>query len=94
MQPRQLLQQIPDLKLVELDEADTCCGSAGIYNITQPELAKQLLERKVANLRATGATIIATGNPGCLSWIQQGLQEQEQRQRVVHPVELLDEAYV
>ena len=94
LQPRQLLQQIPGLKLVELDEADTCCGSAGIYNITQPELAKQLLERKVANLRATGATIIATGNPGCLSWIQQGLQEQEQRQRVVHPVELLDEAYV
>jgi len=94
LQPRQLLQQIPGLKLVELDEADTCCGSAGIYNITQPELAKQLLERKVANLRATGATVIATGNPGCLSWIQQGLQEQEQRQRVVHPVELLDEAYV
>jgi glycolate oxidase iron-sulfur subunit len=94
LQPRQLLQQIPGLKLVELDEADTCCGSAGIYNITQPEMAKQLLERKVANIRATGATIVATGNPGCLAWIQQGLQEQEQRLRVVHPVELLNEAYV
>ncbi len=94
LQPRQLLQQIPGLKLVELDEADTCCGSAGIYNITQPDLAKQLLVRKIANLRDTGATVIATGNPGCLSWIQQGLQEQEQRQRVVHPVELLNEAYV
>ena len=92
-QPRQLLQQIPGLNLVEMNESDTCCGSAGIYNITQPEMARQLLDRKIANLRATGATIIATGNPGCLAWIQQGAQEAGLHVRICHPVELLAEAY-
>lgn len=93
VQPRQLLQQIPGLKLVELDEADTCCGSAGVYNITQPEMARRLLDRKIANLRETGASIIATGNPGCLTWIQQGAQEAGLDVRLCHPIELLDEAY-
>ena len=93
MQPRTLLQQIPGLKLVEMDEADTCCGSAGVYNVTEPEMARQLLDRKLANLKATGASIIATGNPGCLAWIQQGAKEQGIHVRICHPVELLDEAY-
>lgn len=93
LQPRQLLQQIPGLTLVEMEEADTCCGSAGVYNITQPEMARQLLDRKIANLRDTGASIIATGNPGCLAWIQQGAQEAGLNVRICHPVELLDEAY-
>ncbi len=93
LQPRQLLQQIPGLKLVEMDESDTCCGSAGVYNITEPEMARRLLERKLANLRATGATIIATGNPGCLAWIQQGAKEAGLNVRICHPIELLNEAY-
>ena len=93
IQPRQLLQQIPGVKFVEMDESDTCCGSAGVYNITQPHMARQLLDRKIANLRETGATIIATGNPGCLAWIQQGAQEAGLNVRICHPVELLDEAY-
>ncbi len=93
LQPRQLLGQIPGLKFVEMDEADTCCGSAGVYNITQPQMARQLLDRKIANLRETGASIIATGNPGCLAWIQQGAQEAGINVRICHPVELLDEAY-
>jgi glycolate oxidase iron-sulfur subunit len=93
VQPRQLIQQIPGVKFVEMDESDTCCGSAGIYNITQPQMARQLLDRKIANLRETGATIIATGNPGCLAWIQQGAQEAGLNVRICHPVELLDEAY-
>ena len=93
LQPRQLLQQIPGVKFVELDEADTCCGSAGVYNITQPAMAKRLLDRKIANLRETGATIIATGNPGCLAWIQQGAKDAGLNVRICHPVELLDEAY-
>jgi len=93
LQPRKLLQQIPGLKLVEMDEADTCCGSAGVYNVTEPEMARQLLDRKLANLKATGASIIATGNPGCLAWIQQGAKEQGIPVRICHPVELLDEAY-
>ncbi|HZO90445.1 MAG TPA: heterodisulfide reductase-related iron-sulfur binding cluster [Chthonomonadaceae bacterium] len=92
-QPRQLLQQIPGVTLVELEESDTCCGSAGVYNITEPELARRLLDRKVANLRATGATIVATGNPGCLAWIQQGAKEAGLHVRICHPIELLDEAY-
>lgn len=92
-EPRKLLQSIPGLKYVEMDEADTCCGSAGVYNITQPEMARRLLERKIANLRATGATIIATGNPGCLAWIQQGAEEAGLNIRICHPVELLDEVY-
>ncbi len=93
LQPRQLLQQIPGLNLVEMDESDTCCGSAGVYNITQPEMARKLLDRKIANLKATGASVIATGNPGCLAWIQQGAQEAGLQVRLCHPVELLDEAY-
>ena len=93
LQPRQMLQQIPGLKLVEMDESDTCCGSAGIYNITQPEMARRLLDRKIANLRDTGASIIATGNPGCLAWIQQGAREAGLNVRICHPIELLDEAY-
>ncbi|HZP81778.1 MAG TPA: heterodisulfide reductase-related iron-sulfur binding cluster [Chthonomonadaceae bacterium] len=92
-QPRQLLQQIPGVTLVEMDESDTCCGSAGVYNITEPEMACRLLDRKLGNLKATGAGIIATGNPGCLAWIQQGAQEAGLKVRICHPIELLDEAY-
>lgn len=93
LQPRQLLEQIPGIKLVEMEEADTCCGSAGVYNITQPEMARRLLERKLANIRETRCGILATGNPGCLAWIQQGAQEVGLKLRICHPVELLDEAY-
>ena len=92
-QPRELLKSIPGVKLVEMDESDTCCGSAGVYNITQPEMAKRLLERKLQNLKATNATIIATGNPGCLAWIQQGAQDAGMSVRICHPIELLAEAY-
>ncbi len=93
LQPRKLLQQIPGVTWVELDEADTCCGSAGTYNLTQPEMARRLLDRKMENIEATGAEIIATGNPGCLAWIQQGAQERNLPLRIVHPIQLLDEAY-
>lgn len=93
LQPRELLKQIPGLNLVEMEDADTCCGSAGVYNILQPEMAHKLLERKVDNLKATGASVIATGNPGCLAWIQQGARERGVSVRICHPVELLDEAY-
>jgi len=65
-QPRQLLRAIPNLRLVELPESNWCCGSAGIYNLIQPEMANQLLERKLKHVRSTGAEVVATGNPGCL----------------------------
>ncbi|HEV2474312.1 MAG TPA: heterodisulfide reductase-related iron-sulfur binding cluster [Chthonomonadales bacterium] len=92
-QPRALLEAIPGLKLVELEESDTCCGSAGIYNLTEPEMARRLLDRKLARIRATGASVVATGNPGCLSWIQQGAQDAGFPLQARHPVEILDAAY-
>jgi glycolate oxidase iron-sulfur subunit len=92
-QPRQLLKSIPGLKLVDLKEADWCCGSAGIYNITNQEMANELLERKMKHIAATGASIIATGNPGCMMQIAMGARERGLQIEVMHPVQLLDNAY-
>jgi glycolate oxidase iron-sulfur subunit len=92
-QPRQLLRRIPGLRLVDLKEADWCCGSAGIYNITNQEMAGKLLERKMQNIIASGASIIATGNPGCMMQIALGARERGLDLQVMHPVQLLDEAY-
>ncbi|HXR64996.1 MAG TPA: (Fe-S)-binding protein, partial [Ktedonobacteraceae bacterium] len=92
-QPRQLLRRIPGLKLVELKEADWCCGSAGIYNITNQEMAGKLLERKMQNISASKASIIATGNPGCMMQIALGARARGLDLQVLHPVQLLDEAY-
>ncbi len=92
-QLRQLLQSIPNLKLVELPESSWCCGSAGIYNIIQPEMANQLLERKLNHIKSTGATTVATGNPGCLLQLINGAKSRGMKLRVVHPVTLLAEAY-
>ncbi|MBN8246395.1 MAG: (Fe-S)-binding protein [Verrucomicrobia bacterium] len=92
-QPRQLLRMIPGLDLVELPEASWCCGSAGIYNLTQPEMAGQLLERKMDHILATRATVIATGNPGCLLQLVTGCRQRGVALRVVHPITLLAEAY-
>jgi glycolate oxidase iron-sulfur subunit len=92
-QPRELLRAIPNLQLVELPESNWCCGSAGIYNITQPEMANQLLERKMRNIRSTGATIVANGNSGCLLQLINGARQHGLPVRVAHPVTLLAEAY-
>jgi len=92
-QPRQLLAQIPGLEVVELQESDWCCGSAGIYNLTQPEMAARLLERKVRHVLATGAEAVVTANPGCILQIQQGLRAHSRDVKVLHIVELLDRAY-
>jgi glycolate oxidase iron-sulfur subunit len=92
-QPRELLAQIPGLTVVDLPESDWCCGSAGIYNLTQPEMATRLLHRKVDNVRATGAEAVVTANPGCILQIQQGLTAHGASIRVLHIVELLDMAY-
>ena len=92
-QPRELLAQIPGLTVVDLPESDWCCGSAGIYNLTQPEMATRLLHRKVDNVRATGAEAVVTANPGCILQIQQGLAAHGASIRVLHIVELLDMAY-
>ena len=92
-QPRALLKLLPGVTLTELTESSWCCGSAGIYALTQPEQAEALLKRKVANIRTTGATIVATANPGCHLQIARGLKESAANVQVVHPVSLLAAGY-
>ena len=92
-EPRALLAQIPGLRVVELREADWCCGSAGTYNLTQPEMARRLQERKIANILAAGAEAVVTANPGCIIQIAQGLRAQGASIEVLHIVEVLDRAY-
>jgi glycolate oxidase iron-sulfur subunit len=92
-QPRQLLQSIPGLTLVDLKESDWCCGSAGIYNLTNQEMGQELLQRKMDNVAQTQAEIVATGNPGCIMQIAMGVRQRGLPMTVVHPVQLLDEAY-
>jgi glycolate oxidase iron-sulfur subunit len=92
-QPRQLLRAIPGLNLVELPESDWCCGSAGIYNLIQPEMANQLLDRKLKHILSTQARVLATGNPGCLAHLANGIRRDRLPVRLVHPVTLLAEAY-
>ena len=92
-QPRALLQAIPGLELREMHESALCCGSAGIYNVTQPEMAARLGARKVNNALATGAQVIATGNPGCAMQLAGELRRRGQEVQVRYIVELLDESY-
>ena len=91
-QPRTLLRAIPELELREMAESSLCCGSAGIYNVTNPKESRQLQERKLDNAAATYAEVIATANPGCLLQLQAGLAQRGSPVRVKHVVELLDEA--
>lgn len=91
--PRALLEAVPGIELVPLVEADTCCGSAGIYNLAQPKLARRLLERKWRNVEACGAEIVALGNPGCHAWIEQAAREKGSKVRVMHTVEVLEAAF-
>jgi glycolate oxidase iron-sulfur subunit len=92
-QPREVLRTIPNLKLVELPESTWCCGSAGIYNLIQPEMANDLLDRKMEHIRRTGVGVVATANPGCLLQILNGARRENMPLRVVHPITLLAEAY-
>ncbi|HWQ92184.1 MAG TPA: (Fe-S)-binding protein [Clostridia bacterium] len=92
-QPRALLRMIPNLRLIELPESSWCCGSAGVYNLVQPEMANQLLERKLHHIQSTGATTVATANPGCLLQVINGAKQRGLNLRVAHPITLLAEAY-
>lgn len=93
-QPRDLIGAIPRIDFVPLTEADTCCGSAGIYNVVQPEMARKLLDRKYANVEDSGAEVVATGNPGCHAWIAQAAREHGKKVQVLHTVELLEAAFL
>ncbi len=92
-QPRQLLERIPGLELVPLDESEVCCGAAGTYNLTEPEMSDRLGRRKIDQISATGVEVVATGNVGCLLQITRAARSQGVALRVVHPVDLLDRAY-
>lgn len=91
--PRQLLAAVPGLELRELPSAEICCGSAGIYNVVHGEMADAILRSKMDQINATGATIVATANPGCLLQLRYGVSRWGRGQRVLHVVEILDEAY-
>lgn len=93
VQPRAMLKAIPGLELVELPESDWCCGAAGTYNLAQPEMSTRLAERKLANIDKTGAEIVATANVGCLMQLMQHARTTGRKQRIMHPIDLLDMAY-
>jgi glycolate oxidase iron-sulfur subunit len=84
------LARIPALDVVEPAEQDLCCGSAGIYNLVQPEAARELGDRKAANVRATGAQAYASANPGCLVQVSQALRRAKRPLPALHPIELVD----
>jgi glycolate oxidase iron-sulfur subunit len=92
-QPRQLLGLIPGLELVPLEESEICCGAAGTYNLTQPEMSERLGHRKMDHIAATGAAMVVTGNVGCILQITRKIKERGSPIQVAHPVDLLDRAY-
>jgi glycolate oxidase iron-sulfur subunit len=92
-QPRNLLKKIPGLKLVELPESDLCCGAAGTYNLTEPEMAGRLSRRKMQNIVGTGARVVVTANAGCLMQIACEARTQGHVLKIMHPMELLDLSY-
>ena len=90
--PRAIMQRIPGLELREMAASDRCCGSAGLYSIVQAELSRRLLADKMHDVAATGATTIATANPGCMMQLESGVRARGMSVDVVHVIELLDES--
>jgi glycolate oxidase iron-sulfur subunit len=91
-EPRRLLQDIPGLELIELPQADRCCGSAGIYNITNPEMAGKILEEKISYV-PDQVDVISMGNPGCMLQMMIGVQKHGRNEKVAHTIQLLDWSY-
>lgn len=99
--PRTLLKAIPGLEFIEMKDSDKCCGSAGIYNITQHDMSMQILDHKMENVAATNAEVVATANPGCHAQLQYGVgrcglnqnRPSDQPVQVMHLAEILDESY-
>jgi glycolate oxidase iron-sulfur subunit len=92
-QPRKLLEMIPKLELVPLEESEICCGAAGTYNLTEPEMAERLANRKHRNIEATRAQAVFTANAGCLLQIGRKIREAGLPIWAAHPVEALDLSY-
>lgn len=91
--PRNLLARIPGLNLIELAESELCCGAAGTYNLTEPEMAERLGARKLQNIRDTGAQVVVTANAGCMLQIARQARMDGEVLRIAHPIELLDLSY-
>jgi glycolate oxidase iron-sulfur subunit len=91
-QPRELLGAVGNLELVEIPNGDRCCGAAGIYNVTEPEMSDRLIREKAEAVASTGAAVVASGNPGCSMQLLAGLRELGTSVDVVHPIELMDAA--
>ena len=91
--PREILNSIPGLELVEMDNSSLCCGGAGIYSTVQPDLSQRLLKRKMNCIDATGTQEVITANPGCMLQVEQGFRSRKTAGRVRHVVDILDEAY-
>ena len=91
-QPRAVLGAIEGIELVEIPNGDRCCGAAGIYNVTEPEMSSRLMREKARAVVSTGAAVVASGNPGCSMQLAAGLRELGSSIEVVHPIELLDRA--
>jgi glycolate oxidase iron-sulfur subunit len=91
--PRHILESIPGLRFAEMAHPDRCCGSAGVYSLTQPQMSLGLLEGKLDEMAATGADVIATSNPGCMAQLEAGIRRRGLNVCVVHVVQLLDRAY-
>ncbi|WP_339731902.1 heterodisulfide reductase-related iron-sulfur binding cluster [uncultured Gimesia sp.] len=92
-QPRKLLELVPGLELIPLNESTICCGAAGSYNLTQPEMADQLGQRKLKNILDTGADVVISGNVGCTLQIDSQLRQAHKPLWVAHPMEILDLSY-
>ena len=88
-EPRKLLNKIPGLNLIEMKQSDHCCGSAGIYNILQPDISDKILEKKIDNILETNPDYILAGNPGCLLQVQKGLSKRHKKIKIAHPIEIL-----
>jgi len=93
VQPRRLLAAVPGLQFREMPLSDLCCGSAGIYNVVENEMAMAVLEKKMQHVNSTNAEVIATANPGCMLQLEAGARLHGRGQRVMHVVEILDDAY-
>jgi glycolate oxidase iron-sulfur subunit len=92
-QPRALLAMIPGVEVVPLEESEICCGAAGTYNLTQPEMSERLGRRKLDHIEATRARMVVTGNVGCILQIARQIKERGARIEIAHPIDLLDRAY-
>jgi glycolate oxidase iron-sulfur subunit len=92
-QPRALLRAIPGVEVVDVEGGDVCCGAAGLYNVVEPEMSSELRRRKAEAVARSGASVVASANPGCTIQIAAGLRELNSPIEVLHPIQIVDRAY-